>query len=174
MMHVDQFGTQYVTCDQLFDILYQNPDTQLNLYRVSDPEEFNSSVSSLWADLPLLDKYIEPTSDIKSILEFDQKNQNNWFMPDEYKNMDIAKYILDQCKSPDELQRAGMELLLYQERGLFDLLKYLKYFVDHSKKHNLVIGVGRGSSIASFVLYLLKVHRINSLYYQIPIEEFLK
>lgn len=173
-MHVDQFGTQYLTSDQLFDILYQNPDTKLGYYQVLDPDQYNNAVRSLWCELPKLERYQPPVSDILTVEEFDRATQKKWFMPDEYLNMDIAKYVLDQCSEPAELQRAGQELLLYQERGLFDLLRYLKYFVDTAQKNKLVIGVGRGSSIASFVLYLLKVHRINSLYYQIPIDEFLK
>ena len=95
-------------------------------------------------------------------------------MPEEYRTLDIAQYILDQCKNEEELQRVGKELLLYQERNLFDLLKYLKYFVDTMRLNNVVWGLGRGSSVASYVLYLLGVHKINSLYYDLPIEEFLK
>jgi DNA polymerase III alpha subunit len=72
------------------------------------------------------------------------------------------------------LQRCGQELLLYQERGLFDLLKYLKYLVDVMQQHAIIWGVGRGSSVASHVLYKLGVHRINSLYYNLDISEFLR
>jgi len=88
--------------------------------------------------------------------------------------MDIAQWILGQCKNEAELQRAGHELLLFQARNMFDLLKFLKYFVDTAKKNNIVWGVGRGSSVASFVLYLIGVHKINSLYYDLDITEFLK
>ena len=79
-----------------------------------------------------------------------------------------------QCKTDAELHRAGEELLLYQERDMFILLKYLKYLVDTLRTNNIVWGVGRGSSVASFVLYLIGIHRINSLYYDLPITEFLK
>jgi DNA polymerase III alpha subunit len=95
-------------------------------------------------------------------------------MPDSYKKMDIAKHVLDKCQNDAELQRVGEELLLYQERNLFDLLRYLKYLVDTMRKNNIVWGVGRGSSVASFVLFLLEVHRINSLYYDLSITEFIK
>ena len=173
-MHIDQFGTQYVTCDELFDVLYQNPTAQLTYYQVLDPQQYNTAVQDLWAELPKLSQYTEPTLDLTSVVDFDARNQQQWFMPDHYRQLDIAKYVLDCCEHPEELQRAGAELLLYQERNLFDLLRYLKYFVDMAHSNKLVIGVGRGSSVASFVLYLLKVHRINSLHYQIPIEEFLK
>jgi DNA polymerase III alpha subunit len=95
-------------------------------------------------------------------------------MPKEYHDMDIAQFVLDQCQDDSELQRAGQELLLFQERDMFDLLKYLKYLVDTMRDNNIVWGVGRGSSVSSFVLYLLGVHKVNSLYYDLSIEEFLK
>jgi DNA polymerase III alpha subunit len=88
--------------------------------------------------------------------------------------MDIAKYVLDKCNTEAELQRAGEELIKFQEREMFILLKYLKYLVDTMRSNNIVWGVGRGSSVASFVLFLLEVHRINSLYYDLSIDEFLK
>jgi len=64
--------------------------------------------------------------------------------------------------------------MLYQERGLFDLLRYLKYLVDVMQENHIIWGVGRGSSVASYVLYLIGVHRINSLYYNLDIQEFLR
>jgi hypothetical protein len=109
-----------------------------------------------------------------SLEDFDNNNQANWYMPTEYKELDIAKYVLDQCTSEAELQRAGEELILFQERNMFVLLQYLKYLVDTMRKHNIVWGVGRGSSVASFVLFLLGIHRINSLYYDLSIDEFIK
>ena len=106
--------------------------------------------------------------------EFDNQLQSKWFIPEEYNNMDIAKYILDLCKTDAELQRVGQELILFQERNLFQLLRYCKYLVDTMRKHNVVWGVGRGSSVSSYVMYLLGVHRINSLHYDLSIDEFLK
>jgi len=88
--------------------------------------------------------------------------------------MDIAKYVLDLCRTDQELQRVGEELLLYQERDLFDLLRYLKYMIDTLRKNNIVWGVGRGSSVASYVLFLIGVHKIDSLYYKLSVDEFLK
>jgi DNA polymerase III alpha subunit len=57
---------------------------------------------------------------------------------------------------------------------LFDVLKYLKYLVDVMTQNQLIWGVGRGSSVASFVLYKIGVHRVDSLYYDLDIKEFLK
>jgi hypothetical protein len=72
------------------------------------------------------------------------------------------------------LQRCGKELLEYAARDLLPLLQYLKYLVDTMRQNNIVWGVGRGSSTASFVLYKIGVHRINSIEYQLPLEEFFK
>jgi len=112
-------------------------------------------------------------SDI-SVPDWDNLQQRNWHMPPEYKQLDIAEHVVAMCDTPEKLQRVGHELLLYQERGLFDLLRYLKYLVDVMKNNCVIWGVGRGSSVASYVLYLLGVHRIDSMYYDLDAQEFLR
>jgi Bacterial DNA polymerase III alpha NTPase domain len=109
-----------------------------------------------------------------SILDYDLERQRRWHMPDRYRELDIAQHVLDLCKNDAELQRCGQELLLYQERDLFPLLQYLVYLVDVMQANRVIWGVGRGSSVASFVLYKLGVHRINSLYYDLSVDEFLR
>jgi DNA polymerase III alpha subunit len=110
----------------------------------------------------------------ETLEQFDTRNQSNWHMPLHYKDLDIAAHVLSLCHDETELQRAAQELLMYQERGLFDLLRYLVYLVDVMKSHNIVWGVGRGSSVASFVLYLLQVHRVNSITYDLDPAQFLR
>ena len=105
---------------------------------------------------------------------FDQRAQARWHMPEEYKQLDIAEYILGLCTTEAELQRVGHELLLYQERDLFNLLRYLKYLVDLMTENRVMWGVGRGSSVASYVLYKLGVHRIDSMFYNLEPAEFLR
>lgn len=113
-------------------------------------------------------------ADQLSTEEFDHRNQQQWFMPDSYQQLDIAEHVLGLCQTNAELQRCGQELMLYQERDLFDLLRYLKYLVDVMTQHRLIWGVGRGSSVASYVLYKLGVHKIDSLYYDLDPGEFLR
>ena len=125
-------------------------------------------------DVPTFIRYNELSLQAVTVEEFDHRNQGNWLMPDEYKQLDIAEYVLSLCESEAALQRVGEELLLYQTRDLFDLLRYLKFLVDIMKQNNLIWGVGRGSSVASYVLYLLGVHRIDSLHYNLDIAEFLR
>lgn len=167
-MRTDTYGQIIFDENDLCELYLKDPsrklknvlvDTNINLPNILDIE------------VPKLSVYNQSE---QSLEEFDKVNQSNWHMPVEYKNMDIAKFVLEQCTNDSELQRAGQELLLFQERDMFELLKYLKYLVDTMRKHNIVWGVGRGSSTSSFVLYLLGIHKINSLYYDLSIEEFLK
>jgi DNA polymerase III alpha subunit len=115
-----------------------------------------------------------PTDSDVSVPDWDSVRQQHWHMPAEYVNMDIAAHVLSLCTTDAELQRAGHELMLYQERGLFDLLRYLKYLVDVMTENHVIWGVGRGSSVASYVLYLLGVHRIDSMFYDLDVSEFLR
>jgi DNA polymerase III alpha subunit len=170
-MKYDQYGQAYTDSNELCNLLYKNPGLDISLFQVEDSIEYNRSVAELHAELDLLDSYHNIDM---SVEEFDRVLQSNWRMPVEYKELDIAAYVLGLCQQEHELQRVGQELLLYQERNLFDLLRYLKYLVDTLRKNNVVWGVGRGSSVASYVLFLLGVHKIDSLYYNLDIDEFLK
>jgi hypothetical protein len=119
-------------------------------------------------------QFVKHNNDEIAVADWDRLQQANWHMPPEYKELDIAEYVLSLCVNDAELQRCGAELLLYQERDLFNLLRYLRYLVDVMTQNRIIWGVGRGSSVASFVLYKLGVHRINSLYYNLDINEFLR
>jgi DNA polymerase III alpha subunit len=170
-MKYDAYGQGYTDSNELCNLLYSNPEVDISAIKVIDPAEYNTSIATMFAQMPILKQYTEV---IGSLDEFDVSQQANWHMPDEYKQLDIAAYILSLCKEDYELQRVAQELLLYQERDLFNLLRYLKYLVDTLRKNKVVWGVGRGSSVASYVLYLLGVHKINSMHYQLDITEFLK
>jgi DNA polymerase-3 subunit alpha len=95
-------------------------------------------------------------------------------MPEKYFKMDVAKYILDLCTTQEQLQRVGDELMLFLEKDLFEVLKLLIYISDTAKKNNIVLGVGRGSSVSSYVLYLIGIHKVDSMLYDLDIKEFLK
>ena len=169
-MRTDIYGQPILNENDLCDLFMRDPTRIITKAYVEQSINFDDAIVLL-DNIPHLKEYIDPKV---SIEEFDEINQSNWHMPVEYKNMDIAKWVLDQCKTEAELQRAGDELLKFHERGMFVLLQYLKYLVDTMRKNNVVWGVGRGSSVASFVLFLLEIHRINSLYYDLSIDEFLK
>lgn len=98
-----------------------------------------------------------------------------WSMPDEYRNLNIRQHILSNHKlNFQEIQRVDFELNEFEKRNLVNLLRFLCYFVTVVKTNDIVYGVGRGSSVASYVLYLIGIHRINSFKFNLDIKEFLK
>ena len=165
----DKLGQIVLEEDDLIDILMTDPEREIKHALVKDVDL--SKVKEL---IDNIHKFVEYKPLEVDVATFDSVMQSQWLMPEEYQNLDIAQWVLDQCKEDFELQRVGEELLLYQERDLFDLLRYLKYLVDTMRDNNVVWGVGRGSSVASYVLYLIGVHRIDSMYYNLDIEEFLR
>lgn len=178
-MNINEYGVIVYTEDDICEFIYKDPNFDIDkLLNVNAISPSNILVDFNNANRKLHTKYSTLTNKVFTQLhtkeQFDRVNQETWMMPDEYKTMDIAKWVLDQCESEAELQRVGEELLLYQDCGMFDLLRFLKYFVDTMRKNKLVWGVGRGSSVASYVLFLIGVHKVNSLYYQLDVLEFFK
>ena len=146
-----------------------------NIEDVVDLMMSEQNVSGITVDDTVKLDDVMPETDISlSVDEYDLMNQHNWLMPEEYKQIDIAQHVIDCCKTDAEIQRAGEELLMFQQRNLFNLLKYLRYLVDTMKSNDIIWGVGRGSSVASYVLYLLGVHRVDSMYYDLDPGEFLR
>jgi len=170
-MKQNKFGELIFSENDICDLLMQG--------RVID--KLQGMIVDSTVDLTRMPDILDPAPNLLqqrfhncSVPEFHKQQQSNWHMPDEYKTIDIAQHILSLCQGEAELQRCGQELLLYQERDLFDLLRYLKYLVDVMIANRVIWGVGRGSSVASFVLYKLGVHGINSLHYNLDVGEFLR
>lgn len=173
-MKYDVYGRPYADTENLVSLLYQNPDLDLSNFFVQDPDIFNKSVKDFHAEFSELKPYVEIDQNSCSIEQFDNENQKNWFMPKKYLEMDIEKNLIELCKNDTEKSRVLEELLLYKERNLYNLLKFLYYLVDMMRSNNIVWGVGRGSSVASYILFLIGVHHIDSIKYELDINEFLK
>ncbi|NBP58298.1 hypothetical protein EBU71_17565 [bacterium] len=95
-------------------------------------------------------------------------------MPKEYKDMDIESWILEQCSTDIEILRAEQELALFRQHNMINLLRFLKYLVDYMRSKQILWGLGRGSSVASYCLFLIGVHKVDSIKYDLDIKEFLK
>ena len=95
-------------------------------------------------------------------------------MPDEYKTFDVEKFVLACCQTEQEVERVKYELELFKTYAMMDVLCFLKYLVDTLREKNIVWGVGRGSSVSSYVLFLLGVHKVNSIKFDLDPKEFLR
>jgi DNA polymerase III alpha subunit len=170
-MKQNNFGELIFTDTDVMDLVMQGRDLSI----------LDGMIVDDTVDLARMPNHLDPAPHFKPqqfytipVPEWHAQQQANWHMPTEYKQLDIAAHVLRLCTTEAELQRCGEELLLYQERDLFNLLKYLKYLVDVMTENKIIWGVGRGSSVASYVLYKLGVHRINSMFYNLDVHEFLR
>jgi DNA polymerase III alpha subunit len=184
LLKTDHLGVPRFTNKDLIDMIYSgNIDKcHIVLCEPSDEiEQFNAAMSK--QGLPELSKYIPLDVDKES---FDSVCQSEWFMPDDYKNLDIGVYIMSklmekvgtveayEIQEMEEYKRVCEELDAFKKYNMENLLRYMVYLVDFMRDNNIVWGVGRGSSVASYVLYLIGVHRINSIQYGLDWREFLR
>ena len=170
-MKTNEYGEMIFNQDDVFDLIMQGKPGEIFDGLLVDEEIDLSSVATMLRQMPRFQVF-SPRN--VNVADWHLRNQSNWHMPPQYHELDIAQWLLDRCESQEELQRVGEELLVYQERNLFSLLQYLKYLVDTMRAHGIIWGVGRGSSVSSYVLYLIGVHRINSMYYDLDFNEFLR
>lgn len=172
-MKIDRYGRVSVTEQEAFDALYSGKIKDFeNIVVEGDVSLYNNARFSNADRIPELTVQ-ENLEDI-DINFFDESNQCDWFMPKEYNNFPIHQWLLEQCSTDQQRDRVDQELKLFIQNGMFDLLFYLKYLVDTMRSNKVVWGVGRGSSVASYVLYLIGVHKIDSIKYNLDIHEFLK
>lgn len=99
---------------------------------------------------------------------------HDWLLPDEFKNIDILDYFSKKVASDAELQRVAEEIDLFLYTKNENLLRYMIYLGEIIKENNIVVGVGRGSSVSVYLLYLCGIHKVNSLKYNLDYKEFFK
>ena len=168
-MKLDKYSVPIFEDRDLIDLIYQNQDNLLGQVVCELSQDTGKLAEHLNVILSSdLDRSI-------SVEEFDLACQNEWFMPDEYKLLDIEQWLLEQSPPWDpESTRLQEELAEFQQRNMLDLLRWLKYLIDTCRSNNIVWGVGRGSSVASYVLYVIGVHKIDPIKYNLDWREFLR
>jgi len=115
--------------------------------------------------------YVVP---VQSFDKFKPNDENNWHMPEQYKSMDVYHFLSSKCKTDEQLHRLEIEWQAFKLHNLIPLLKYMVYLVDTMRDGGIVWGVGRGSSVSSYILYLIGVHKVDSIKYDLDFKEFLR
>lgn len=98
----------------------------------------------------------------------------NWLICNDLRDLDVRAFVRSLCGTEEERARVDEEMDLFEERDLIPLLQTMICLVDHLRSTGVLWGVGRGSSVASFVLFKIGIHRINPMRYGLSIREFLK
>tara|TARA_Y100000389_G_scaffold202457_1_gene247800 strand:+ start:495 stop:1025 length:531 start_codon:yes stop_codon:yes gene_type:complete len=175
LIKTDDLGVPRFSNRDLTDMIYSGHVDKCHVV-LCDPsddiDKFNAAMQD--QHLPELTKYIALDVDQKT---FDDVCQGEWFMPQEYKDINVYEYVLGKTETPcpqHVQERIWEELHEYKNRGMAPLLRYMIYLVDFMRENNIVWGVGRGSSVASYVLYLIGVHKINSIQFDLDWREFLR
>jgi len=175
-MKTDELGIPRFSNRDLINMIYSGHADKVHVVLCDpsdDVDKFNAAMEEQGFDK--LQKYIPLDVDQKT---FDNVCQSEWFMPEEYKDIDLQSYLFERIPVQDkfsvEYSRMMEELHEFCIRDMDNLLRYMIYLVDFMRENDIVWGVGRGSSVASYVLYLIGVHRINSIQYGLDWREFLR
>ena len=163
-------GDCVFTEQDTIDLLYTNPDFDISKLFFEDVDQYNSAIDKCDVDFTVLQKVPERTNAV----EFDKKNCDAWHMPQKYYELNVLQWLLDKCQTDEEKMRVQTEYDLFEKKKFVRVLQFLIYFVDTLRANNIVWGVGRGSSVASFCLFLIGVHKVNPMLYNLDHREFLR
>lgn len=107
-------------------------------------------------------------------------------LPDEYLNINLSTYLFDklnaltaiECFDNDQIDarilRVKDELSLIAEYDIENLFRTAIYIVDTFTCNDIVWGTGRGSSCACYSLYLIGLHEVDSVLYELELTEFFR
>jgi len=105
----------------------------------------------------------------------------SWTLPDHYKYLDVDEYLIGLIEKVEKdalydarLARFELEITLFRDLNLYPVLRTLIYVLAEFEKQNIVWGVGRGSSCSSYLLYLLGLHDVDPVLYEIEITDFIR
>ena len=158
---INEYGDSIFNEDGVIDILLSKLD--INVYA-----NVNNQIR-----IPQI-KLLKYTKPIENIEDYHNKKSNNVYIPEEYKMIDIRSFVLEKCETNEEIDRVNLECDIIDKRNMNNFFRCMIYLVDVMRKNNIVWGVGRGSSVASYVLYKIGIHKIDSIKYEIDHNEFFK
>ena len=168
----DPWGRVALDPERAFELAYQGFDVW------AIPTEPSPTIDRFNALLERFGKtefHMEPLSEPTNTPEEEHaRRASTWLISDEIKSIPVREFLLSLCRRDDERERVRLEMDLFEERELIPLLQLMMYLVDHFRRNGVVWGVGRGSSVASYVLFLIGVHKIDSIRYGLSVHEFLK
>lgn len=172
ILKTDSLGIPRFTNRDIIDIIYTGQLDQCHVVLCDsndDVDRFNEIMEE--QGFPILSKYVPLEVDQKT---FDDACQSEWFMPDKYKNMNLLLYFSKFDLTKEQRDRVFEELDAYNKKNMYQLLKFMIYLVDFMRENNIVWGVGRGSSVSSYILYLIGIHKVDSIKYNLDWREFLR
>jgi len=167
---INDYGDCIFTEQDALDLLYTNPDFDISKLFFESPDQYNDSVMETGLEVATIKK----VPNREPLYQFDQIHCGNWHMPEKYHNIDVLNWLLDKCQSEEEKIRVKDEYSLFEKKKFIKVLQFLIYFVNTLRANNVVWGVGRGSSLSSFILFLIGINKVNPITHNLDIHEFLR
>ena len=167
---INDHGDVIFSEEDVIELLYTDPNFDISKLYLNDIDKYSQSLKELGIDLPVINT--APNREKPEL--FDKANCEHWHMPEKYYQINVLQWLLDKCQNDEEKIRVQMEYDLFEKKDFIRVLQFLIYFIDTLRANNIVWGVGRGSSVASFCLFLIGVHKINPMLYNLDITEFLR
>lgn len=152
----------------------------------------NVYVTDIDLDIHHYNKMVQSGDQIEIKTELNDIS-TEWTIPEQYLTMDVNEYVTkmftdevetnfegDRSKRFNDEQihervtRLNHELDLFKTHGLMQLLRTLIYIINTFEDKSVVWGPGRGSSVSSYILYLIKVHDVDSVAFDLDITDFIK
>ena len=121
--------------------------------------------------------------EVVSLLNLELKF-NKKYIPKYKDDIDSSSFLHDLCfkgltkrlngKVPDiYLKRLNYELKIINEMGFVDYFLIVYDYVLYAKRHDILVGPGRGSAAGSLVSYSIGITEIDPLKYNLLFERFL-
>jgi DNA polymerase III alpha subunit len=169
----DEYGRVVFDEDALLEIFYSGKAQVSDLVAVDNPAIHAYNTWCKTFDSP--EQAIEVVTPLDVSPEAYHKiRQSDWLMPQEYLDLNVEQWLCSKIKTDAERNRVDMELQLFRKHGMEDALRLFIYITEALKGAGVWWGVGRGSSVASYCLFLIGVHKVDSIKYDLNIKEFLK
>ncbi len=112
-MKTDKFGQQILTEDDVCDFYLKNPDKIIKSFLTENPITFSETLEL--SNTPNVLSYNQKDCDLQN---YDIELQLKWLMPEEYKSLDIALYVLNKCNTEADTY-------------ISNLRAYVKYIMDY-------------------------------------------
>lgn len=172
--------------------------TQLNDYAIwwdgdieVTPEKLKTYISKVSHDhlfvtddsAPSIVKYnsVAPTLLTKKETLNEDAIDTSLMLPPAYETLDVMAYLhgLEMVIERDSLfhqrvNRLRYEIEIFRLRGLVEIVRLLKYIIDVMTSTGSVWGVGRGSSCSSYILFLMGLHAVDVVLYDIDLHDFIR
>ena len=164
---------------------YDSNDTHKLLLQGLAPSQI--STSQLTPDIEHFNSLVETPAEMIQLSPLDDEifksfTPDAYLIPDEYKNLDLTTYVKSKYeehlsnsgeqKTENAARRINIELDEIKKRNVELLFKTIIYIVDIFKQQGIIYGIGRGSSCASYILFLIGLNSVDPLKFDISIEEF--